>query len=437
MNSTPGRSIQALATERRQETFWTAWAVCAAFGSYFCMYAFRKPFTAASFADVTLWGIGFKTILVTSQVAGYAISKFVGIRVVAEMRPRYRAVGVFFLVLVAETALVLFGAVPRPWNAICLFLNGLPLGIVFGLVMGCLEGRRLTELMTAGLCASFILADGVTKSTGAWLLTQGVAEDWMPSVAGALYFVPFTISVAMLAVIPPPSQRDIVARTERFAMNGIERRNFFVRYASGLIPLVTMYLAVTIVRCIRADFSPEIWQGLGRNAAPSTFAYSEMYVAFGALVINGSAVLIADNRRAFFFSLATCGIGFCLLAAALLGIQAELVNDFTFMVLLGLGLYVPYVAMNTTVFERLLSMTRDRGNIGFLMYVADSIGYLGYVIVMVLRNFWPAADDLLSLLILACWITIGVSATCLWQAARFFRGIALTAAEPISRDPTV
>jgi hypothetical protein len=57
------------------------------------------------------------------------------------------------LVLIAagEIALLLFGFVPRPWNAVCLFLNGLPLGMVFGLVLGFLEGRQLTEALAAGL----------------------------------------------------------------------------------------------------------------------------------------------------------------------------------------------------------------------------------------------------------------------------------------------
>jgi hypothetical protein len=45
-------------------------AVTAAFGTYFCMYAFRKPFTAASFAGGRVWGLEEKTVLVTAQVLG-------------------------------------------------------------------------------------------------------------------------------------------------------------------------------------------------------------------------------------------------------------------------------------------------------------------------------------------------------------------------------
>jgi hypothetical protein len=192
------------------------------------------------------------------------------------------------------------------------------------------------------------------------------------------------------------------------------------RYAFGLVPIILIYLVVTILRSIRADFAPELWRGLGTTVNPSTFSRSEMFVAFGVLAVNGSAVFLRDNRHAFFTSLATCGLGIALLTFALLARQYEALDGFAFMVLLGLGLYLPYVAIHTTVFERLLAMTRARGNIGFLMYVADSIGYLGYVTVMVVRNFGPSSDDLVGLLTDICWVAIGLSTLCLLQAWWYF-----------------
>jgi hypothetical protein len=310
-------------------------------------------------------------------------------------------------------ALILFGALPRPWNAICLFLNGLALGLVYGLVMGFLEGRRPTEALAAGLCASFILADGVTKSTGALILSWGITEDWMPSLAGVLYLIPFGACVAMLARIPPPSSRDVAVRNGRHVMHGADRIEFLKRNLTGLAPLVFMFLCVTLLRSVRADFAPEIWRALGDPAAPVTFSVSEMWVALGVIAINGSTVLIVDNRRAFFTALLVCGCGMGLLAAALLARKTGTVSSFTFMVMLGLGLYLPYVAVHTTILERILALTRDRGNIGFLMYLADSVGYLGYVIVMLARQFWSADVDFIVWLSTLCWITIGISITCL------------------------
>ena len=42
----------------------------------------------------------------------------------------------------------------RPWNVAALFLNGLPLGLIWGLVFGFMEGRRTSEVLGAILCAS-------------------------------------------------------------------------------------------------------------------------------------------------------------------------------------------------------------------------------------------------------------------------------------------
>src|SRR5262249_50815897 len=161
-----------------------------------------------------------------------------------------------------------------------------------------------TEALAAGLCASFILADGVTKSVGAWLLSRGVSESWMPSVAGLVFLGPLALGTWMLSRIPPPSAIDIESRTARTCMDRSERWSLLSRYAAGLAPLLIMYLAVTILRSIRADFAAEIWRGLDQPAQPSVFTQSEIFVALGILGINGCSVFIRDNRRAFFASLA-------------------------------------------------------------------------------------------------------------------------------------
>jgi hypothetical protein len=64
----------AEAPSRPQALSVAALAVTAAFGTYFCMYAFRKPFTAASFSGGRIWGLEEKTVLVTAQVLGYMLS---------------------------------------------------------------------------------------------------------------------------------------------------------------------------------------------------------------------------------------------------------------------------------------------------------------------------------------------------------------------------
>jgi hypothetical protein len=371
----------------------SVWAVVAAFGAYFCTYAFRKPWTAATFADATIWGVAEKSVLVVAQVLGYTLAKFIGIRVVAEMPPSRRALGIVVLVAGAEASLALFGAAPSPLHAAGLFLNGLALGMVFGLVLGFLEGRRRTEALTAGLCASFILADGVCKSAGAWLLNRGIPERWMPAVAGLVFLLPLLLFVWMLTAIPSPDHADLAHRSERVPMNRADRAGMLRRHGPGIIAIVLAYLLISIARGIRADFAPEIWQALGATAAPATFSSSEVFVALGVLFANGLSVLIVDNHKAFFASIAVGLAGCTLMIASLVARQQGLIDSFPFMVLLGLGLYLPYVAVHTTIFERLIAMTRDRGNLGFLLYVADAAGYLAYAGLVLVKGWLPLEAD--------------------------------------------
>lgn len=207
-DSTPrGEAERPVPPWLAQPVVMALWCVVAAFGTYACMYGFRKPFTAGAYLDDAT-GVSYKVWLVTAQVLGYTVSKFIGIRVIAEMRPARRVWVLLGLVGAAELALLAFGLTPPPYNALCLFLNGLPLGMVFGLVLGFLEGRRMTEAFVADLCASFILADGVTKSVGAELLRRGVPEPWMPASAGLVFLLPLLGFVGMLRHIPGPTEAD-------------------------------------------------------------------------------------------------------------------------------------------------------------------------------------------------------------------------------------
>ncbi|MEN9677432.1 MAG: hypothetical protein RIS76_3328 [Verrucomicrobiota bacterium] len=410
------------------------WCIVAAFGTYACMYGLRKPFTAAGY-EAPPFGPGYKAFLVMSQVLGYTVSKWMGIRIIAEMKPHRRAGTLLGLVGAAEVSLVLFGCVPTPYNGALLFLNGLTLGLVFGLVLGFLEGRRMTEALVAALCASFILADGVTKSAGAALLRAGVEERWMPAVCGVLFLAPLTIFVAMLRKIPSPSPADIAARSERPPLNQSERRAFLIRYAPGLGLIFLAYLLITVMRSLRADFAPELWSGLGTRGQPSVFTTSEIWVALGVLVVNGLASTVRDNRRAFFLAMAISCVGLLMVGGAIAATRTGRIGAFPFMVLFGLGLYLPYVAVHTTIFERLIALTRDRGNVGHLMYVADSVGYLGYLAVMFAKWRWTVDAEFLPQFLVFGGAGALVSLLALLLAALFFARVNRPAAPGLRVAP--
>lgn len=372
------------------------------------MYGFRKPYTAATYEGASFWGIDYKFLLIIAQTAGYVIAKWAGIKIVSEVRPSRRIALLIFLLCFAESMLLLFGLIPRPWNIVCLFLNGLPLGVVFGLVLGCLEGKRNTEALIAGLCASFIVSDGVSKSVGKWLLELGVGEGWMPFLSGMVFAAPTILFVAMLSKVPPPSESDVVNRSERRPMRGRARWKFFMRYAPGLAGVTIVYLFVTLLRSIRADFAPELWRDLGYSQTPAVFTQSELLVSLGVVLVSAMTVLIGNHYRAFMISLVTSLFGFVILLLCVKGWHAGWIGSFGFMVLLGLGVYIPYVAIHTTVFERMIAITREKANIGFLMYLVDSVGYTGYILLMLMKYLMPPSSSILRLFI-PCCLFLGIA----------------------------
>jgi len=377
-----------------------AYCIAAAFGTYFCMYAFRKPFTAGTYDEITFAGIAFKTVLIAAQASGYTISKFIGIKVISEMPAHRRAISIIGLIVVAELALLGFAIVPVPWKIVMLFINGLPLGMVFGLVLAFLEGRRLTEALTAGLCASFIMSSGVVKSAGRWLILElGVSEFWMPFYTGLMFFPGLLFAVWMLSRIPPPTAIDIQLRRERKPMTSADRWQFLRNHGVGFGLLVVMFILLTIIRSIRDDFSVEIWQELvpGEVEQPAIYSKTETVITFAVVIINGLASMIKSNRKALIGSLAMMGGGYVIVLASIAGHSAGTLSPFTYMVLVGFGMYIPYVAFHTTVFERLIASIRDPVNLGYLMYIADALGYLGYVGIMVMKNRGTAPANMLKL----------------------------------------
>lgn len=58
------------------------------------------------------------------------------------------------------------------------------------------------------------------------------------------------------------------------------------------------------------------------------------------------------------------------------------------MTCVGLGLYIGYIPFNCILFDRMIATFRQTGNVGFLMYLADSFGYLASVAVIVSKTIF-------------------------------------------------
>ncbi len=363
-------------------------SMAAAFITYCSMYAFRKPFTAGVYADMQLWGIDYKIILITTQVLGYMLSKFIGIKVVSEMTPQRRIISILLLIGTAWAALFLFAVTPYPYNFVWLFFNGIPLGMIWGIVFSFLEGRRNTELLGAGMASSFIVASGLVKSVGKALIENyGISEFWMPFLTGMIFVPTLLVGVWMLGKIPPPTEEDEAERTERVPMNGAQRRAFFLSFAPGIIFMVLVYMALTIFRDLRDNFAVELWANLGYAEAPEVLLTAEIPIAISVFAIIAFMIVIKNNHLAFFANLGIIMLGGLLLVITTYLFQRGLLYPAAWMILVGFGMYLSYVSYHTMLFERWIALFRYKSNIGFLMYIVDAFGYLGSVGILFYKNF--------------------------------------------------
>ncbi|WP_437644049.1 DUF5690 family protein [Sorangium sp. So ce362] len=410
--------------ERAPAPVFSAFAMLAAFATYFCMYAFRKPFAVGTFTGAValplLPDLDLKSFYIIAQVIGYCASKFLGIKVVSEMRPERRALAILTCIGVSEAALVLFALVPTPYAALFLVLNGLPLGMVWGLVFGFLEGRRVSDLLGAGLCASFIVASGFVKTIGKLTLGWGVPEVWMPAVTGALFFPPLLLSVWMLAQIPPPTADDEALRTRRAPMDRAARRAFVAANAGGLATLVLGYIVLTAYRDFRDNFAREIWDALDYADQPAILTTAEIPVAIGALVSVAVMMGIRSNRTALVVVHGIMVAGAVLAGLSTALYQAGVIGPVAWMISVGLGLYVGYVPFNCVLFDRLIAAVGSVATAGFLITAADAFGYLGSVALLLYKSFGQAKLSWIEFFVGFSYATASLCAALFAASAAYF-----------------
>jgi MFS family permease len=353
------------------------------------MYAFRKPVAAGTFLEnEAIWGLQYKTAVVIIQLIGYVVSKFIGIKFIAEMNGTKRAYTLIGLVLFAQLTWLGFALVPQPYNLIFPFLNGLPLGMIWGIVFSYLEGRRFTEFMGLALSASFIFASAFVKDAAKWLMDLGVTEFWMPFATGLLFIIPLVIFALLLNQVPAPTQEDEALKTKRKPMLALERKQFFWHFSLGLTLLIIVYIMLSIYRDFRDNFMAEIFNDLKLDK--STFTNVELWVSVAVLLLLALIVFIRNNKLALQVNLFAVLIGFLVMGIATLGNMQGWLANYWWMFATGFGAYIAYIPFNSILFDRLIAAFKKEGNTGFLIYLADSFGYLGSLLVMFYRNFGQA-----------------------------------------------
>lgn len=363
-------------------------ASLAAYGTYFCMYAFRKPFTVATFSALNFWGVDYKVLLIIAQVIGYTISKFLGIKIIAEMKSNQRMPFLIGFIIFAELALLGFAVVPAPLNIIFLFLNGLPLGMIWGLVFSYLEGRKTTEILGVVLCSSFIVSSGVVKSIGKFVIDKmNFNEFWMPFITGLIFLIPLFIFAFLLERLPKPTASDKKNKTIRKPLNKKERLELYKTFAFPLTTIIFFYILLTGIRDFRDNFTREIWDDLGFLDTISIYSVSEIPITICVFVIMMLIGNLSNNHKAFNYYHLALLLGGFLIGISTLAFQFNKITPLLWMILSGFGIYTCYIPFQGLFFDRMIATFKIKGNVGFLIYIADAFGYLGSILILLFKNF--------------------------------------------------
>ena len=85
MTTKAGERERRMFPKEPRGAFFVAYASLISFFAYFAMYAFRKPFAAATYEGLSLFHIEGKTVFVVAQILGYTLSKYVGVRLLSQL----------------------------------------------------------------------------------------------------------------------------------------------------------------------------------------------------------------------------------------------------------------------------------------------------------------------------------------------------------------
>lgn len=396
-------------------------AAVVCFAAYASITAFRKAWNVAGFEGHRIFGLDYKVVLVMTQLLGYTLSKFWGIRFISELKRVGRWRPILLLVVISWLAWLLFALVPPPYNFWALALNGFPLGMLWGLVFSYVEGRRSTDFIAAALAVSFIFGPGLAKSVALWLMNSWqVSEYWMPFFTALVFFIPLLVFVYLLERIPAPSKADEESRTARIAMTGADRWRLVREFFPAVGLLVVAYIFITLLREIRDGFMGDMWRESGASFNAAVFAKTETIISISILVMIAAMVLVRNNARALTITLLIMMAGFLVSGGITLLHMKQAVSTFTWMTLVGLGLYMTYIPYNSILFERMLASFKYAANVGFVMYLADSFGYLASVSVLLSKSVFKVQVQWLQFYSNLVLLTSGIGIMIMIVVAAYF-----------------
>lgn len=241
----------------------------------------------------------------------------------------------------------------------------------------------------------------------------------MPAITGALCYPIMILSVLFLNQIPEPNEIDKIQRTERQPMRKAECIDFLRKFFSGIVLLVIFYSALTIFRELRDSFAADIWKELDVKGA-MIFTQTEIPITIVVLGLMLMLYFIKSNRWAVnsIYIMSMIGGGLMIISTILFTLH--ILSPIWWMVISGLGMYLGYIPFSFLI-DRLIASLKIISTMVFLLYLADSFGYLGTAIVFIIKNFSEITISWTNMLIYMAYISGGIAMISIYFIFRYFR----------------
>ena len=228
----------------------------------------------------------------------------------------------------------------------------------------------------------------MVKDAGRFLMHRhGVPEYWMPAATGAMFLIPFCMSVWLLSQMPKPNATDIAERVRRRPMDGASRMNFIRSFLPGMVMLLIASFFLMAYRDFRDGFGLEILrEALHKEPPDGIFTRTELWVGLGVLIVLSLLTFVRDNRLGLLGALGIMIGGLLLVGTATLALDAGLIGPVLWITLIGLGTFLAYVPYGSVLFDRLIAYTRVEGTAVLAIYLTDALGYTGAVGILLYKD---------------------------------------------------
>jgi uncharacterized membrane protein YwzB len=191
----------------------------------------------------------------------------------------------------------------------------------------------------------------------------------------------------MLEQIPPPSDDDKISRSPRIPLDKQQRKQLFSAYAFGLSAILFANMVLTVGRDIKDNFLVEIFRSIGMDNNISIFTQTETIIGLFVLGLLSLMVLVQKNKQAFYLIHLIMFLGLITMLFSTFLLSIGMLSPFVCIILHGIGLYTTYIVFQSLYFERFIASFRIKGNVGYLIYLSDFIGYLASCIILIGKEF--------------------------------------------------